>query len=103
MIAQTKSQIFNLLRQIEPELQRYGIKRYGVFGSFVRQQHTDSSDVDVLVEFEQGKKTFDRFMAVAFLLEDLFGRHVDLVTPESLSPYIAPHILGEVEYATISP
>jgi predicted nucleotidyltransferase len=40
-------------------------------------------------------------MALAFLLEDLLGRKVDLLTPESLSPYIGPHILREVEYETV--
>jgi predicted nucleotidyltransferase len=57
------------------------------------------SDVDVLVEFEQDRKTFDNFIQLSFLLEDLFQRRVELVTIESLSPYIGPHILSEVEYA----
>ena len=41
-------------------------------------------------------------MGLAFLLEDLFGRRVDLVTRESLSPYIGPHILREAEYADLA-
>ena len=50
------------------------------------------------MEFEQGKKTFDNFIQLSFLLEDLFKRRVELVTIESLSPYIGPHIMSEVEY-----
>lgn len=46
--------------------------------------------------------TFDNFMEVSFLLEDLLGRKVELVTPESLSPYIGPHILREVESVDIA-
>jgi hypothetical protein len=61
----------------------------------------------MLVEFEPGRKTFDAFMQLAFFLEALFGRRVELVTPESLSPYIGPHILREMEYvsfdASLSP
>jgi predicted nucleotidyltransferase len=83
-------------------LKRFGVKRWGVFGSFARDQQDTRSDVDILVEFEQGKKSFDNFMELAFFLEDQVGRKVELVTPESLAPYIGPHILREVEYASIT-
>jgi len=53
--------------------------------------------------FESGKKSFDNFMNLAFFLEDLLERKVDLITTESLSPYIGPKILREVEYAFSSP
>ena len=69
-----------------------------MFGSFVRGEQTDSSDIDILVEFEPARKTFDNFIRMAFLLEQLLGRRVELVTPEALSPYLKPHILREVEY-----
>lgn len=82
-------------------MRRYGVKRCGLFGSFVRGKQNDESDVDILVEFEDGQKSFDNFMGTAFLLEEVFGRKVDLLTPESLSPYIGPRILREVEYASI--
>ena len=59
------------------------------------------SDVDLLVEFAPGEKSFDNFMAVSFLLEDELGRSVELVTPEALSPHIGPHILNNVEYVAI--
>ena len=100
MAVQTKEQIFALLRDHQPELRRFGVQRFGVFGSFIRNDATDQSDVDMLVEFVPGQKTFDHFMQLAFFLEDLLGRKVDLITPEALSPYIGPHILREVEYAT---
>jgi len=102
MAVQTKEQIFTLLRRHQPDLRRFGVQRCGVFGSFVRNEAQDQSDVDILVEFAPAQKTFDNFMHLAFFLEDLFGRTVDLITPESLSPYIGPHILREVEYASLS-
>lgn len=98
MPVQAKEQILTLLQEQQPELRRLGVKRCGLFGSFVRNESQDQSDVDILVEFEPGKKTFDNYMQLAFFLEDLFSRRVDLVTTESLSPYIGPHILREVEY-----
>ena len=68
-----------------------------LFGSFVRGEHTASSDIDLLVEFAPEKHTFDNFMDVSFLLEEILGRRVEVVTPEGLSPHIGPHILKEVE------
>jgi predicted nucleotidyltransferase len=102
MSVKNKHEIFALLAKNEPQLRRLGVRRCGLFGSFARGEQNDRSDVDILVEFEAGRKTFNNFMELAFLLEDLFGRKVDLVTPESLSPYIGPHILNEVEYETVS-
>ena len=102
MAVQTKAQVLALLRGHQPELRRFGVKRCGIFGSFVRNEPRDQSDVDILVEFDPDQKTFDNFMHLAFFLEDLFGRKVDLITTESLSPYIGPHILREVEYASVS-
>jgi hypothetical protein len=93
----TKRDIVAVLREKRQLIQGLGVKRLGLFGSFVRGEQRAESDVDLLVEFEPGKKTFDNFMALAFLLEDLLQRRVELVTAESLSPYLRPHILDEVE------
>lgn len=97
MAVQSKEHVFSLLRENRAQLKSLGVRRLGLFGSFVRQQQKSTSDVDILVEFEADCKTFDNFMRLAILLEELLGRPVELVTPESLSPYIAPHILGEME------
>jgi predicted nucleotidyltransferase len=102
MAIQSKEHILTILQDQHAELQRLGVRRCGLFGSFVRNEPHDQSDVDILVEFAPEQKTFDNFMRLAFFLEDLFGRKVDLITTESLSPYIGPNILREVEYASIS-
>jgi len=102
MPVQTKAQVLFLLKEHQQELQRFGVKRCGVFGSFVRDTAIhDQSDVDILVAFEPDQKTFDNFIHLSFFLEDLFGRAVDLITIESLSPYIGPHILHDVEYVSV--
>lgn len=101
MPVRDKQGVFTLLAENEPRLRRLGVRRCGLFGSFARGEQDARSDVDILVEFEEGRKTFDNFMEVAFLLEEVFGRKVDLLTPESLSPYIGPHILREVEYEMV--
>ncbi len=100
MSVANKSEIFCALSRNQPRLKQYGVKRCGLFGSFAHGKQTENSDIDILVEFEPGKKSFDNFMNLAFFLEETFQRRVELVTPESLSPYIGPHILREVEYAS---
>ncbi len=99
---ESKEQAITLMRRHAAALQALGVARLGLFGSFVRQEQTADSDVDLLVEFAPGKKTFDNFMQLSFLLEDLLGRRVELVTPESLSPHIGPHIFRELEYVALT-
>jgi len=62
-----------------------------------RGEEKETSDVDVLVEFE--KPTFRNFMGLVFFLEELLGREVDLVTIKGLSPYLRPHVEGEVVWS----
>lgn len=102
MSIQTKSELLGLLRAHQSRLREFGVARYGLFGSFAREEQQAQSDVDLLVEFEPEQKTFDNFINLAFFLEELLGRKVELVTPESLSPFIGPNILCEVEYANVS-
>lgn len=97
-----KADLFALLAQHESELKQFGVRRCGVFGSFATGLQTQGSDIDILVEFEHGKKSFDNFMKLASFLEQRIGRRVELITPESLSPHIGPYILREVEYASSS-
>ena len=89
-----------LLRNHETAIKaKYHVSKIGIFGSFARGEAKESSDVDVLVEFEKGCKTFDNFMELKFYLEDLFARKIDLVTVEALRPQLKEDILREVSYA----
>ena len=97
-----RKELEQVLRDHEQALLALGVRRLGVFGSFARGQQRCDSDVDLLVEFKEGAKTFDHFMGLALLLEDLLGRRVEIVTPEALSPYIGPRILREVKYVTLA-
>ncbi|MBI3300822.1 MAG: nucleotidyltransferase family protein [Deltaproteobacteria bacterium] len=101
-VAQTKQDILTTLSENHARIRALGVKRLGLFGSFVRGQQSTKSDVDLLVEFERSQKTFDNFMQLGFLLEDVLQRRVELVTPEALSPHIGPHILKEVEYVALA-
>jgi len=89
-----------LLQDVESEIKsRFHISRIGVFGSFARGEDREESDVDVLVEFKPGFKTFDNYMDLKYHLEDLFSRKVDLVTVNALKPQLKDGILQDVIYA----
>jgi uncharacterized protein len=98
MPVMSKHEIVTLLQAHQARIHHYGVMRYGLFGSFVRNESHPDSDIDILVEFDPTQKTFDNFIQLVFYLEELLGRPVDLITSDSLSPYIGPHILQEVEY-----
>jgi uncharacterized protein len=74
---------------------RFKVKTIGVFGSYVRGEQKRSSDVDVLVEFEEPVGLFE-FMALEYYLSDLLGVKVDLVSKKGLKPHIGERILEEV-------
>lgn len=95
---QTREDVLGLLRQNRASVEELGVKRLGLFGSFRRDEPRADSDVDLLIEFFPEKKSFRNFMRLAFMLEDLFRRRVELVTLESLSPYLREAILKDVEY-----
>ena len=94
----TKKKALSLIEEHKEQIKALGVKRLGLFGSFVRGELCGESDIDLLVEFEKDEKAFDNFIQLSFFLEDLLNRHVELLTTESLSPYIGPHIMSEVEY-----
>ena len=102
MAVQTKEKALSLIAENRDRITTLGVKRLGLFGSFARGEQRAESDVDLLVEFDKGKKTFDNFIQLSFFLEDLLKRHIELVTPESLSPYLRPHIMKEIEYVTFT-
>jgi predicted nucleotidyltransferase len=84
-------------------IRQHGISKIGLFGSFARQEQTSGSDIDILIDFQQDKETFDNFMAICDLLDSIFkGYIVEVVTMGGLSPYIGPHILNSVEYVQIA-
>ena len=91
----------SLLQQLTAnsnDIKSFGVKQLGLFGSFAKDSTIHAhSDVDLLVEFDQDKKTYDNFMELSFYLEELLGRKVELVTKQSLSKYIGPHILKQVQ------
>jgi predicted nucleotidyltransferase len=95
----SKEYILAMLRAKRADLSAKGIREVGLYGSYVRNEQTEQSDIDILVDFDPEKETFDNYMAVYELLEKLFKNFkVEVVTKNGLSPYIGPKILNEVQY-----
>lgn len=74
---------------------RYGIRRLAFFGSVLRSDFRQESDVDVLVEFDPQAIVGLKFMAIERELGELFGRRVDLNTPDFLSPSLRGQVLAQ--------
>jgi uncharacterized protein len=96
----TRQAILNRLNAEAPGLRKkYGVKSLAVFGSIARGDDHEGSDVDVLVEFE-GLATFRGFMGLKLDLEDMFGRRVDLGTPDTLRPEIRSNVEKDLIHVT---
>jgi hypothetical protein len=91
------SSIINVLKENLEELQSFGVERIGLFGSFLRGDANEESDLDFLVVFEEN--TFDDYMGLKLFLEDLFDRSVDLVI-ESDDREELDHVKRDAEYVT---
>jgi predicted nucleotidyltransferase len=88
-------QVLDIIKEHEDEIKkRYSVRKIGVFGSYIRNDQTESSDLDILVEFDN--PTLHNFMGLVFYLEDLFQKKIDLVTTNALSPYMRPSVEEEV-------
>jgi predicted nucleotidyltransferase len=95
----TKKAVKERIKKNKVSLAEYGVDHIGLFGSYVREEQREDSDIDIFISFQEGQETFNNFMALSFLLEELFkGIKVEVVTENGLSPYIGPKILEEVEY-----
>lgn len=93
-----KSDIISAIKNNEQQLLAFGTSRIGIFGSYAKGTAVKESDIDILIEFKKGKKSFKNYTGAYLFLKELLKKDIDFITPESLSPYIGPHILKEVEY-----
>ena len=89
-----KIEIEEIKRKILPILQRYGVKRIGLFGSCVRGGMREDSDIDILVEIEKDISLLD-FIGIKLEIEETLGRKVDLVEYCTIKPLLRERILKE--------
>ena len=93
-----KDKIIEKIEKNKKDIQKYQVKKIGVFGSFIKKNQGSNSDVDILVVF--GKVDFEKYTGLKFMLEKMFKRKVDLVIEEDLRPELN-YIKKEVQYAKI--
>lgn len=92
----TREKIVEVLRETYPHLvAEFGVKRVGLFGSYVRGQPSEASDIDVFVEFE-GPIGF-KFIEFTEYLECLLGRKVDVLTPAGIQGIRIARIAQDIE------
>ncbi len=90
-------QILRLLEENRERIRGFGVRRIGLFGSYARNEATESSDLDFVVELEE--KTFDAYMDLKAFLEDLFQCGVDLVLADAVRPALRAEIVDAAVYA----
>lgn len=94
-----RKKILSALRTLREPLREFGVSRIGLFGSYVRNEASESSDIDIIIDFEENKETYLNFINSCETLENEFkNQKLDIVTLKGLSPFIGAHILDEVEY-----
>jgi predicted nucleotidyltransferase len=103
----TDKEIIKILRKHTNILRKYGVKKIGLFGSYVRGEQKESSDIDFLVEFDASffgrdfKGLFDAYMNLSFYLEKLFGRKVDILTPVSVNTIRIKEVAEEIRRSVV--
>lgn len=91
--------IIEMIKHDITNIEKLHVSKVGIFGSFARNEQTSDSDIDVIVEFEEGYETFDNYMDLKFHFENLFDRTVDLVVINSIKPSLRHAILRSAKYA----
>ena len=81
-------------KKILPILKHHDITKAGIFGSYARAENTETSDIDILVEFN-GEKSLLDLAGLKIALEELLKMKVDLLTYKSLNPLLKDRILSE--------
>ena len=97
-----RDQILKMILNNQNNIRDFGVSKIGLFGSFVRNEQNEESDIDLIVQFEKGKKSYIKFINLSDYLEKLFNNKVDLLTEKGISPYMKSRIEKEAVYVSLS-
>jgi uncharacterized protein len=95
----TRARILKTLRDQEEALKKYSVKRIGLFGSYARGSQKRGSDIDFLVEFEQ--PTYDNFFNLIVHLEKVFGKKVEVLTPDGVDSIRVPEVAQSIRDSAV--
>jgi len=90
----TREQILDVLRKNRALMEKYAVRRIGLFGSYATETQTARSDIDLLVEFD--KPTYDNFVGLTDELEQLLGKKVEILTPDGLESIRVPRVAESI-------
>jgi len=94
-----KELVIKKLKEIKDYLRKeYGVEKIGLFGSLVRNEQNESSDIDLLIEIQTEMLSLIKYMKLKFFLEDILGRKVDLVLKRAIKPRLRERIFREIIY-----
>jgi len=94
-----KHEILDLLRKHRDILLKYKVREIGLFGSFVRGEQEDRSDIDLIVDFEE--PSIGNFMGLSSFLENLFGKKVEILTPAGVDSIRINHVKEEIKRSIV--
>jgi uncharacterized protein len=95
----TLKYIKEVLLEEKEEMSKLGINNIGVFGSYVRGEANDNSDIDILIDVSpESSLTFFSLIEIELKLSEIFNNKIDIVIKSDLKPNIGKTILSEVEY-----
>ena len=97
--ALTKDEILDAIRKHRDILLKYKVRKIGLFGSFVKGEQEDRSDIDLIVDFEE--PTIENFMGLSSFLENLFGKKVEIFTPVGVESIRINHIKEEIKRSIV--
>ena len=94
-----KEEILSILKNLKSEIKtKYRVKNLGLFGSYVKKEQQEASDIDILVDFEEDADLF-HLIGLSLFLEENFNVKVDVVSKSALKEELRDNILQEVIYA----
>lgn len=99
---ENKQELVRIISSHGKEISTFGVKKIAVFGSFIKNNVTPNSDVDLIIEFDPNYKTLKNLYSLSQYLQNLFGRKVEIVTLQSLNPFTGKYIIQEAEYVAIA-
>lgn len=95
-------EILSILRERKDELaEKFAVVKIGIYGSFVRGEGDEKSDIDVYVEFDMSGLSFDKYLEFVDYLERLFGRKVDVITKDGVESIRIPHVKEEIKRSIV--
>ena len=97
--ALAKDEILDALRKHRDILLKYKVREIGLFGSFVRGEQVEKSDIDLIVNFEE--PSIENFMGLSSFLENLFGKKVEILTPAGVDSIRIKHIKEEIKRSIV--